>query len=156
MPPPRHREFENVNLFQAIVEQTSDAIIFADCNGMIQLWNPGATALFGHPASAVLGSSLDVIIPEHLRQAHWAGFHKAIASRQTKFGNQILTTRSMHRDGGKLYVDMSFNLIQDPAQTIVGVLAIARNCTARQHAERALRTRISELEAQIKQAPAKD
>lgn len=144
-----------MNLFQAIVEQTSDAIILSDCNDIIQLWNSGATALFGHPANAVLGSSLDVIIPEHLRQAHWMGFHKVIASRQTKFDNQILTTRSMHRDGSKLYVDMSFNLVQDPAETIVGVLAIARNCTARQHAERALRARISELETQIKQAPTK-
>ena len=147
---------ETMNLFQAIIEQTSDAIIFSDCDGMIQLWNQGAATLFGHPASAVLGNSLDLIIPERLRDAHWQGFHKAIASRQTKFGNQVLATRSMHRDGSTLYVDMSFTLVQDPAETIVGVLAIARNYTARQQAERTLRARVAELEEQLKNSPGKD
>ncbi len=156
MSPARHSEFENVNLFQAIVEQTSDAIILADHDGMIRLWNHGAEALFGYPAGEVLGNSLDIIIPERLRQAHWEGFHKAIDTRRTKYANQVLTTRSMHRDGSKLYVDMSFDLVRDNADAIIGVLAIARNCTARHLAESALRARLAELEERVKSAPPKD
>jgi hypothetical protein len=54
-----------------------------------------------------------VIVPERFRRAHWEGFHRAIDTGLTKYGNQVLTTRSMRKDGGKLYVDLSFGLVID-------------------------------------------
>lgn len=130
--PPEH-EFENAdsNFFQAIVEQAPDAIIFADRDGAIRVWNHGAEAVFGYAAAEVLGNSLDVIIPERLRRAHWEGFRRAFDTGQTKYGNRVLTTRSVHKNGSKLYVDLSFALIRDAAGIIVGALAIGRDCTAR-------------------------
>jgi len=142
--PPAH-EFENAdfNLFQAIVEQAPDAIIFADREGAIRVWNRGAEAVFGYTAAEVLGNSLDVIIPERLRRAHWEGFRRAIDTGQTKFGGRVLTTRSVHKDGSKLYVDLSFGLIRDEAGAIAGALAVGRDCTAR-HIERAARLQRTE------------
>lgn len=119
------------DLYQAIVDQASDVIIFADCEGAIRVWNHGAETVFGHSAAEVLGESLDVIIPERLRKAHWEGFHKAVDSGQTKYRNQVLTTRSVHKDGSKLYVELSFGLVRDGSGTIIGSLAIGRDCTAR-------------------------
>ena len=84
------------DLFEAIVAQAPDVIIFADCEGAIRVWNHGAESVFGYAPSEVLGDSLDVIIPERLRKAHWDGFHKAIDSGQTKYRNKVLTTRSVH------------------------------------------------------------
>ncbi len=142
--PPAH-EFENAdfNLFQAIVEQAPDAIIFADREGAIRVWNRGAEAVFGYAAAEVLGNSLDVIIPERLRRAHWEGFRRAIDTGQTKFGGRVLTTRSVHKDGSKLYLDLSFGLIRDEAGAIAGALAVGRDCTAR-HIERAARLQRTE------------
>ena len=54
-------------LYRALVEQTPDAMVYADREGTILLWNRGAEALFGFPAEEVLGRSLDVSIPPHLR-----------------------------------------------------------------------------------------
>ena len=119
------------DLYQAIVDQAPDVIIFADCEGAIRVWNHGAETVFGHSAAEVLGESLDVIIPERLRKAHWEGFHKAVDSGQTKYRNQVLTTRSVHKDGSKLYVELSFGLVRDGRGAIVGSLAIGRDCTAR-------------------------
>jgi PAS domain S-box-containing protein len=129
----RSRECGNTNLdlFQAIVEQAPDAIIFADRDGTIQVWNRGAETVFGYSAAEVVGSSLDVIIPERLRRAHWEGFRRAIDSGQTKYGNQVLTTRSVHKDGHRSYVDLSFGLLRDRGGAVVGALAIARDCTTR-------------------------
>ena len=121
----------NSDLFEAIVAQAPDVIMFADCQGMIRVWNHGAETVFGFAASEVLGESLDVIIPERLRKAHWDGFHKAIDSGQTKHRNKVLTTRSVHKDGSKLYVELSFGLVRDGSGTVVGSLAIGRDCTAR-------------------------
>ena len=143
MPPAHEFENANFNLFQAIVEQAPDAIIFADREGAIRVWNRGAEAVFGYAAAEVLGNSLDVIIPERLRRAHWEGFRRAIDTGQTKFGGRMLTTRSVHKDGSKLYVDLSFGLIRDEAGAIAGALAVGRDCTAR-HIERAARLQRTE------------
>jgi PAS domain S-box-containing protein len=111
-------------LFEAIVEQAPNGIIFADREGLIRVWNQGAETIFGHPAAEVLGKSLDVIIPERLRRAHWEGFTKAIETGHTKFGGRVMTTRSNHKDGSKLYVDMSFGLVRDRDGQVAGALAI--------------------------------
>ena len=131
-------EVENakLNLFQAIVEQAPDAIIFADRSGAIRVWNRGAETVFGYCAAEILGHNLDVIIPEQLRSAHWEGFRRAIDTGQTKYGNRVLTTRSVHKNGARLYLDMSFGLVSDAAGAVLGALAVARDCTARQLKEK--------------------
>ena len=45
-------------LCQKIVAESNDAIIFADRQGFIRLWNRGAEEIFGYPAAAALGQSL--------------------------------------------------------------------------------------------------
>lgn len=134
-------EIETGKLFKAIVEQAPDAIIFSDRDGVIRVWNRGAEVIFGYTAAEVLGESLDVIVPERFRAAHWAGFRRAVEAGQTKYGNRVLTTRSTHKNGSKLYVDMSFGLVRNDGGTILGALAVARDCTARHLAEIAQRTR---------------
>ncbi len=131
-------EVENakLNLFQAIVEQAPDAIIFADRSGAIRVWNRGAETVFGYSAAEILGHNLDVIIPEQLRSAHWEGFRRAIDTGQTKYGNRVLTTRSVHKNGARLYLDMSFGLVSDATGAVLGALAVARDCTARQLKEK--------------------
>lgn len=76
---------DHAAVFEAIVEQAPDAIIYADCSGAIRIWNRGAEKLFGYVADEVLGQSLDVIIPEQLRLAHWEGFRNAMDTGKTKF-----------------------------------------------------------------------
>jgi PAS domain S-box-containing protein len=54
------------------------AIITTDRDGTIVGWDAGAEALFGHPAAQAVGRPVDMVIPGHLREAHWAGFHRAM------------------------------------------------------------------------------
>jgi len=140
-------EHSGAALSQAIVDQAPDAIIFADRDGMIRVWNRGAERIFGYPAADALGSSLDLIIPERFRRAHWEGFQRALDTGRTKYADRVLTTRSAHRDGSKLYVDLSFGLVTDDGGAILGALAIGRDCTARYAADAALRSRLAALEA---------
>jgi PAS domain S-box-containing protein len=124
------------HLYQAIVEQAPDGLIFADRSGLIRVWNRAAESIFGYSAGEVLGGSLDMIIPERLRAAHWAGFEKALASGVTKYAGRVLTTRSVHKDGRRLYVDLSFALLKNADGTMAGALAIARDATERYLAEK--------------------
>lgn len=134
-------------LSQAIVDQAPDAIIFADRDGIIGVWNRSAERIFGYAAAEALGAGLDLIIPERFRRAHWKGFHRAIDTGRTQYAGRVLTTRSAHRDGSKLYVDLSFGLVTDDSGAILGALAIGRDCTARYAADAALRSRLAALEA---------
>jgi PAS domain S-box-containing protein len=134
-------------LCQALIEQLPDAVVFADCDGVIQGWNEGAEAVFGFAASEVLGQSLDVIIPERLRASHWDGFRRAIDSGKTRHAGQVRTTRSLHKDGRKLYVDLSFGVVTDAAGNVAGAVAVGRDCSQRHLSEKALRDRLAALEA---------
>ncbi len=118
----------------AILEQVPEAIIFSDRDGSIRLWNRGAEAMFGYSAAEAIGVNLDLIIPEHLRKPHWDGFHRAIAAGRTRGEGRVVTTRSMHKDGSRLYVDLSFAVVTDASGTAIGALAVGRKAAPRQAA----------------------
>ncbi|MET7640103.1 PAS domain S-box protein [Streptomyces sp. NPDC005438] len=60
------------------------AVIGADRDGTIVHWCPGAERLFGHGSATALGQSLDLVVPEHLREAHWRGFRRAMEHPEIK------------------------------------------------------------------------
>ena len=125
--------------FEALVEQLPVSVILADREGLIRAWNRASEALFGFTAQEVVGRSLDVIIPEHLRQAHWDGYDRSLASGETKYSGRVMTTRAVHKDGRKLYVDFSFAMLKDASGAVVGAMATGRDITERYVAERAKR-----------------
>jgi PAS domain S-box-containing protein len=134
---------------EVLVAAAPDAMIFADRHGVIRVWNRSAESIFGYAGGEVIGGSLDVIIPDRLRESHWQGFHMAIETGTAKYVGRVLTTRAVHKNGSRLYVDLSFALIRDQAGSVVGSLAIARDCTKRYVSEKALRDRVSELEREL-------
>ncbi|HEX7387923.1 MAG TPA: PAS domain S-box protein [Castellaniella sp.] len=130
---------EAAGLAEWIIDQTTDALIYADRAGDIRRWNPAAALLFGFSQEEAIGQNLNLIIPEHLRDAHWAGFDAAMERGQLKLGGRPTLTRGLRKDGRRLYVEMTFALVKDPAGQAVGAVAMARDVTARTEAERAAR-----------------
>ena len=116
-----------------------EAVIFADRSGVIRYWGGAAETLFGHSAAEALGNSLDLIIPERFRTAHWQAYDRALESGQTQYAGRVLRTRSMRKNGEKLFVDLNFDLVKDARDAVLGALAIGRDCTARHLAEQAQR-----------------
>ena len=109
-----------------ILEQVADAIIYSNRQGVIERWNRAAAALFGYTSDEAIGQSLDLIIPERLRAAHWRGFEAAMASGATRLHGHPTVTRAEHKSGSKLYVEMSFAVVTDTAGTAIGSVAMAR------------------------------
>ena len=126
-------------LAPAILDQAADAVIFADVEGVIRIWNVVAAQIFGFAAEEAIGRSLDLIIPEHLRQAHWSGFRRAMRSGATRLGGRPTMTRGLHQSGRRLYVEMSFAVVRDPSGTVAGSVSVARDATARYEEEKARR-----------------
>lgn len=137
--------------YRLLVEQVADAVIYADREGAIRIWNAAAERLFGFTAAEALGQSLDLIIPERLRAAHWRGFDEALARGATKLGGRATLTRAQTRDGRAVYVDMSFSVLTGDDGQVRGSMAIARDATERRAELQALRERLA---AQGPAAPA--
>ena len=136
-----------------IVEQSPDAIIYSDASGTIQVWNAAAERIFGFTAGQAIGENLDIIIPEKFREAHWRGFERAMADGTTRYAGKSMPTRSLHRNGSDIVVELSFAIIIEAGEAI-GALATARDITERFEQERANRKRLRELEAAQSGSPA--
>jgi PAS domain S-box-containing protein len=89
----------------AILSGAADAVVGSDRDGIIRLWNPGAERIFGHTEADVLGTSMDVIIPERLRARHWAGFRHMVATGESRYGaGDLLSVPSMRKTGEPISV----------------------------------------------------
>jgi PAS domain S-box-containing protein len=133
------------SLGELILEQIADAVIYADEKGTIQRWNHAAAALFGYSAAEALGRNLDLIVPEHLRAAHWRGFEAAMTKGVMKLEGRPTVTRAVHQSGRKLYVEMTFALVKDQGGGTRGAVAVARDVTERVEQQRAARRESSEV-----------
>lgn len=125
------------NLQELLIEQSPDAVIFADSAGIIRIWNTAAERIFGFTKSDALGANLNIIIPERLRDAHWRGFERALAERTTKYAGQALPTKAVRSDGSQIYVELTFAIVIDAKGDVLGALAHARDITKRFEKERA-------------------
>lgn len=132
-----------------LVTETEEAIIYATRDGIIRLWNGGSEKLFGCTAGEALGKSLDIIIPEKHRKAHWDGWDRVMESGETRYGSEPLNVPGIRADGSKMSLEFSITILKDDSGKIEGVAAFLRDVTANWDEKKALRIRIKELERQI-------
>ncbi len=116
-------------LCQQIVEHAQDAIIFANGEGVIRLWNPAAETLFGYSSTEAIGQPLELIIPGSLRKRHWEGFRRVVATSVTRYDQRLLVVPAMRRDGARLALEMTLALVGDGNGVILGVAAVIRDVT---------------------------
>ncbi|OBA60207.1 histidine kinase [Mycobacterium sp. 1100029.7] len=135
-------------LARAVVTSTPEAVVVCDADGTIQLWNDGAQRMFGYSPEEAIGQNLDIIIPTKLRQRHWDGYHKTMATGHTRYGDKLLSVPATHQDGHRLSIEFSVALLRHDGN-IEGISAIMREVSERRSEERALRGRLAELEARL-------
>ena len=131
--------------YQQLVDAIGDAVIICNRNGVIKLWNAAAERLFGFTPTEALGSSLDLIIPERLRERHWAGYARTMATGQTRYQHDVLRVPAMHKDGRTLSIAFTVGLLLGAQRTVTGLVAVIRDETKRFAEERDLRKRLAEL-----------
>jgi PAS domain S-box-containing protein len=135
--------------FEQVVTAIGDAIIVSDARGSITLWNAAAERMFGFTQEEALGQSLDLIIPERLRSRHWDGYHKTMATGQTRYGNDVLRVPAVHKDGRAMSIAFTVALLHTADGELAAIVAVIRDETSRFHEERNLRKRLAELQAQV-------
>jgi PAS domain S-box-containing protein len=133
----------------ALVAETDHAVVVADAEGIIRFWNPAAEAMFGHSRDDAIGTTLDLIIPEKLRDRHWDGYRRVMETGETEYGGRTLAVPAVRRDGTRISVEFTVTPLRDPAGAIAGIGAILRDVTARWEEQRAQNRRIADLEREL-------
>jgi len=132
-----------------MVADCPDAIVFADAQGKIRLWNEAATRVFGFSEAEALGESLDLIVPERLRARHWQGYDHVMKGGESRYGTgDLLSVPARHKDGRQISVEFTILPLHDDADRILGIAAFLRDVTARFEEVRSLRRELASLKGQ--------
>lgn len=138
----RRRTKEQLLQTAAIVDNSDDAIISKNLDGIILSWTPGAERLYGYTAAETIGQSVTMLIPPDRvdEEPH--------ILEQIRRGEQVdhYETVRQRKDGTFVYVSLTVSPVRDTSGRIVGASKIARDITARKRAEEKLREQAEVIE----------
>lgn len=112
----------------AIVASSPDAITSSSLDGTIDSWNEGAVRLFGYTAQEMIGRTLEVLVPENLRE-------QAREMERRVFEGGVVRehqTQRLHQNGKLLPVALTLSLIQSGDGKTIGVAAMYRDVAERE------------------------
>ncbi|HEX8355305.1 MAG TPA: PAS domain S-box protein, partial [Pyrinomonadaceae bacterium] len=115
----------------AIVENSDDAIISKNLDGIILSWNPGAERLYGYTAAEAVGQPVTMLIPPDRPDEE-----PNILGRIRR-GEPVehYETVRVRKDGTLVDVSLTVSPVRDAEGRVVGASKIARDITTRKRAE---------------------
>jgi PAS domain S-box-containing protein len=117
-------------LGEALLRDGPDAVILADRDGVIRVWNAGAERIFGYAEAEAVGRSLDLIIPERLRQRHWEGFAQMMRTGRSRHAaDELLSVPATGKSGTALSIQFTVTPIRDDGGNLTGIVAVLRDVT---------------------------
>lgn len=128
-----------------ILENSLEVFIVIDEQDRILEWNGQAVHTFGWTKDEVLGRVLaDIIVPEHLREAHKQAVAHFHTRRHTVLGKRV-EMPAMRRDGSQIFVAISIASTMRRGKTVF--FASLRDITARRQQEE----QVNQLNATLEQ-----
>lgn len=129
-----------------LVREAADAIVYADADGVIRFWNAGAARIFGFREDEAVGRSLDLIIPESLRERHWHGFRNTMRTGESRYGaGDVLAVPALRKDGMRISVEFTIVPFRGDGGQMVGIAAVLRDVTSRFEQVRTLQRELAQL-----------
>ncbi len=127
-------------LVEALVEDSSDALIALSPDGRVLFWNHGAETVFGYGREEALGRLLeDLTVPDDLREEARQATQDAV-----RLGSSRIRTIRRRKDGTRIDVDAARRAVSDETGRIRFVAATKRDVT---DLMRARRERAAEVES---------
>jgi len=138
------------NRLVAVVEDSEDAIITLDLDGVIQTWNAGAERIFHYKAVEAVGRPVAFLRPREAED------DEAVFRRSIQKGKRIkhYETRRRRKDGRVIDISLSISPLIDSAGCITGFSKISRDITEQKQAEQTIRQLNAELEQRVHQRTA--
>jgi PAS domain S-box-containing protein len=132
--------------FAAIIEDSDDAIISKDLDGIILSWNSGAEAIFGYTADEAIGRSITLLMPPEKFDEE-----PDILARIRR-GERISHYETVRRrkDGTDIHISLTVSPLRNARREIVGASKIARDITERRLAEDRQHQLMGEMQHRVK------
>src|SRR6267142_159101 len=90
-----------------IADTASDAIITIDEESTMLFVNRAAEKIFGYSRAELLGQSLTMLMPDHLKQFHRAGLHRYLETGQQHMSWKAVTLPGLHKSGREIPLELS-------------------------------------------------
>ncbi|MDH4061022.1 MAG: PAS domain-containing protein [Aquincola sp.] len=135
--------------YAAVVGAIGDAVIVSDVHGRVIVWNASAQRMFGWTEAEAMGQRMDIIIPERLRQRHWEGYDKSMATGKTRYAHDVLRVPAVDKSGRAMSIAFTVFMLYGPDGQVNACGSVIRDETDRFAQDRALRKRVADLEAQV-------
>ena len=91
----------------SVVLLTPDALILANDEGNIVLWNSSAVTMFGYSEKEALGQPLTVLIPERFRESHLQGFRRVCETGETHMIGRPTEFSGLRKDNSEFPIELS-------------------------------------------------
>ncbi|MBH42853.1 MAG: histidine kinase [Chloroflexi bacterium] len=141
----------NLYSYREIVENSQDAIVLTNADGVIQIWNLGANKMFGYSPEEAVGQTLDIIIPDRFRDSHWDGFNNTMATGHSKYEEDMLSVPAIKKDGSRISIEFTIVMSKDDQGIPTGISAIIRDVSERRQQDKQMKDRVAELEERLKE-----
>jgi len=135
-------------MFEKLYEYSPDAIVVVGEMGKIDRVNVQAEALFGLPRERMLGQSIEMLVPERLRDRHLAHRVNYMKDPKTRPMGSDLQLMAQRADGSEFPVDIMLSPIEIEQRRVV--LAVVRDITERKRAEAHLQLLMREVNHRAK------
>jgi hypothetical protein len=121
--------------YRALTEAASDGIVTIDEESAILFANPGAEKIFGYSAEEMVGQSLTMLMPDHLRHLHRAGLTRYLETGRKHIAWDGYELPGLHKSGREILLEVSFGeFTRDGRHFFTGVV---RDIAERKRAEEA-------------------
>lgn len=134
-----HREEERL---QIILDNSFDAFISLDSKLRITDWNLQAEATFGRTKAEVLGRSLAIIIPHHLRRQYLKETERAFSQSDATIVKMSTEITAAHKDGREFPVEIGFFRVREDSDYTF--CAFLKDITERQRFNEELEKQVQE------------
>ncbi|MDP2662146.1 MAG: PAS domain S-box protein [Dehalococcoidia bacterium] len=115
----------------AILEQSEDAILSTDLEGITMTWNPAAERLYGYSAVEAIGRPISMLMPVD-RSHEMLGILDRIKSGGHLKNYETVRVR---KDGKRLDVSVTVSAVKDRSGIITGVSTFVRDTSTRKQVE---------------------
>lgn len=130
-------------LFFDLLEAAPDAMVIIGPDGRVTLANGQTDRMFGHPREELVGSEIEMLLPERYRNRHVRRRAHFFADAMLRPMGQGLDLHGLRRDGTEFPVDISMSPLR--IENTLYVSASIRDVTERREQENKLRRQHQEL-----------
>lgn len=127
-----------------VIATAHEGFVSMDAEGVITAWNPEAEAIFGCSADEAIGRTVaDTIVPAELRDAHWQGLRRFLATGAGPVLDRRVELEASDRDGRRFPVEIVISPVREDRAW--SFHAFMHEITDRKRTERELRTHVADL-----------